>query len=141
MQILLFLFSVDIDMKKDIESLIAEERADIILKYATVSLHCHLCFCSCLGRRVLTWFILGLTKTQKDKNSNVFLCLLCVQHISACVEDNKRVCVWVDVSMLAKCINNMLCNNMFMPAVRCLGERRPQILIVTAVETNIKSSH
>lgn len=133
MQILLFLFSVDIDMKKDIESLIAEERADIILKYATVSLHRHLC--------VLTWFILGLTKTQKDKNSNVFLCLLCVQHISACVEDNKRVCVWVDVSMLAKCINNMLCNNMFMPAVRCLGERRPQILIVTAVETNIKSSH
>lgn len=28
----------DIDMKKDIETLIAEERADIILKYATVSL-------------------------------------------------------------------------------------------------------
>lgn len=130
-------------MKKDIESLIAEERADIILKYATVSLHYHLCFRSCVGRRVLTWFILGLTKptnTQKDKNSNVFLCLLCVQHISACVEDNKRVCVWVDVSMLAKSINNMLCNNMFMPVVRCLGERRPQILIVTAVETYIKSS-
>lgn len=30
--------SADIDMKKDIETLIAEERADIILKYATVSL-------------------------------------------------------------------------------------------------------
>ena len=28
----------DIDMKKDIEKLIAEERADIILKYAQVSL-------------------------------------------------------------------------------------------------------
>lgn len=32
------LFPTDIDMKKDIETLIAEERADIILKYATVSL-------------------------------------------------------------------------------------------------------
>lgn len=44
MQILLFLYSADIDMKKDIESLIAEERADIILKYATVSLHYHVFF-------------------------------------------------------------------------------------------------
>lgn len=33
-----FRLSADIDMKKDIETLIAEERADIILKYATVSL-------------------------------------------------------------------------------------------------------
>ncbi len=33
-----FPLSTDIDMKKDIETLIAEERADIILKYATVSL-------------------------------------------------------------------------------------------------------
>lgn len=32
-----FTLSADIDMKKDIETLIAEERADIILKYATVS--------------------------------------------------------------------------------------------------------
>lgn len=36
--LLLALLSADIDMKKDIETLIAEERADIILKYATVSL-------------------------------------------------------------------------------------------------------
>ena len=32
-----FHVSSDIDMKKDIETLIAEERAEIILKYATVS--------------------------------------------------------------------------------------------------------
>lgn len=36
--VLYFTLSTDIDMKKDIETLIAEERADIILKYATVSL-------------------------------------------------------------------------------------------------------
>lgn len=91
MQILLFLFSVDIDMKKDIESLIAEERADIILKYATVSLHCHLCFRSCLGRRVLTWFILGLTKGQKFKCLLVFA--LCAAHFCMCGGQQACMCV------------------------------------------------
>lgn len=36
LQLTLSSLSADIDMKKDIETLIAEERADIILKYATV---------------------------------------------------------------------------------------------------------
>lgn len=86
MQILLFLFSVDIDMKKDIESLIAEERADIILKYATVSLHRHLC--------VLTWFILGLTKNTKgQKFKRLLVFALCAAHFCMCGGQQACMCV------------------------------------------------
>lgn len=45
-----FPLSADIDMKKDIETLIAEERADIILKYATVSL--------CFQHREQSWWVM-----------------------------------------------------------------------------------